>query len=348
MTSASTPDYARWGCRVAVLTIGLLLLGCCWWSGQWMRIAPLRVLSANWPTAQLGKTELLVPGERRAGGVRLAPDGRHMVLGWQAGEQTEYVLWDVVSGQHQALPLVARAWHWLDRNYVAVLGGGYHLLDARDNSILPLEQLPDTAYRKPNGFQVVESLLRSADQVYVLERFGTSSSPFVITQQQSKWLLINLGDSTEFGLTRNELQEALNSIPHTEVPILGWGRPLQTKYRVASPNLQFYMTYENVDQYEERVVIYTRDEQLVASTYKIGWTPYILGWAHDSSGVYYQLQHRTVGGVVPETPIFKLSPLTEEEARWALVRTILTWIAVAVLAVGVGWWWWRRRRRITR
>jgi hypothetical protein len=344
MHNAGTSDPVRWGCRIAVLTIGVLLLGCCAWSGQWMRIAPLRVLSANWPTAQLGKTELLVPGERRAGGVKLAPDGRHMVLGWQAGARIEYLLWDLATGQRQPLPLVANTWHWLDRNYVAVVGGGYHLLDARDGSILTLEQLPDTAYRKPNGFQVVEARLRSADQVYVLERFGTSSSPFVITQQQGAWLLINLGDSTEFGFTRDELQEALNTIPHTDVPILGWGRPPQTKQRIYSPNRQFYMTRENVDQYERRVVIYTRDEQLVASTYKTGWASYILGWAHDSSGVYYQLQHRTVGGVVPETPIFKLSPLTEEQARWAPVWAVGPWV-LALAVVGLVWW---RRRRMTR
>ena len=265
-----------------------------------------------------------------------------MVFAWQANAKREYVLWDLATSQHQALPLVARAWHWLDRNYVAVLGGGYHLLDARDNSILPLEQLPDTAYRKPNGFQVVESLLRSADQVYVLERFGTSSSPFVITQQQSKWLLINLGDSTEFGLTRDELQEALNTIPHTEVPILGWGRPQQTNQRIYSFNRQFYMTRENVDQNERRVVIYTRDDQLVASTYQTGWAPYILGWAHDSSGVYFQLQYRAVGGEVPETPIFKLLPLTEEEARWAPVWAAGPWVVGLAVVVGAVAWWWRR------
>jgi hypothetical protein len=348
MTSANTSHHIKWGRWIGLLVLSLLL-GCCWWgSGLWTLFPPLQSLWIDGSSAQVGKVELLVPGARRAGGVRLAPDGRHMVLGWRAGEQVEYVLWDLSTGQHQTLSLVASTWHWLDRNYVAVLGGGYHLLDARDGSILPLERLPDAAYRKPNGFQVVEARLRSAAQVYALERFGTSSSPFVITQQQGKWLLINLGDSTEFGLTRDELQEALNSIPHTEVPILGWGRPPQTNQRIYSFNRQFYMTFENVDHYERRVVIYTRDEQLVASTYQTGWAPYILGWAHDSSGVYFQLQYRAIGGEVPETPIFKLLPLTEEEARWAQTRTILTWVVVAGLAVGAVWWWWRRRRRMTR
>jgi hypothetical protein len=312
-----------------------------------MQIAPLRVLSANWPSAQLGKTELLVPGERRAGGVKLAPDGRHMVLGWQANGQTEYVLWDLTTGQRQTLNLTVQDWHWLDRQYVAgVGGGGYWLVDGNNGITTALPRFPNESYQKPGGIVVVKSILEAANQIYILEAFGGGSGYKVIVLGPKQWYVFNLGYGDDLGLTRDELLAVLNAIPHTKVPTLGWGRPPQTKQRIYSPNRQFYMTYENVDQYERRVVIYTRDEQLVASTYKTGWASYILGWAHDSSGVYFQLQHRTIGGEVPETPIFKLSPLTEEEARWALVRTILTWIAVAVLAVGAGWWW--RRRRMTR
>jgi hypothetical protein len=312
-----------------------------------MQIAPLRVLSANWPSAQLGKTELLVPGERRAGGVKLAPGGQRMVLGWQSGDAVEYVLWDLATGQHQPLPLVANDWRWLDRNYVLSIGpGGYHLLDARDANVHPLEPFPETEYKYIGGFDIVLSQLRDADIVYLLESFGGTSAYKVLTHTQEQWSLFELGYGEDFGLTRDELQAALNTIPHTEVPIYGWGAPPQTDQRIYSPNRQFYMTRENVDQYERRVVIYTRDEQLVASTYKTGWAPYILGWAHDSSGVYFQLRHRTIGGEVPETPIFKLSPLTEEEARWAPVWAIGPWVLGLAVVAGAGWWW--RRRRMTR
>ncbi|HEY3229938.1 MAG TPA: hypothetical protein VGJ87_12010 [Roseiflexaceae bacterium] len=94
-------------------------------------------------------------------------------------------------------------------------------------------------------------------------------------------------------------------------------------------------------------MIYTRDGERVAQAYKAGWTPVILGWAHDGSGVYFQMfiSGDAASVLVPYQPIFKLSPLTPEEARWALAKTIAIWAALIGVPVGVGWWLWRRRRR---
>lgn len=60
------------------------------------------------------------------------------------------------------------------------------------------------------------------------------------------------------------------------------------------------------------VLIYRRDGTLVAEAAKTGWAPRVMGWAHDSSGVYFQLliSGGAASMLVPYEPIFKLSPLT--------------------------------------
>jgi hypothetical protein len=95
------------------------------------------------------------------------------------------------------------------------------------------------------------------------------------------------------------------------------------------------------------VAIYTRDGERVAQAYKAGWNPVILGWAHDGSGVYFQLfiSGGAASVLVPYRPIFKLSPQTPEEARWALVKSIALWGGGSAVVLGGGWWLWRRRRR---
>jgi hypothetical protein len=69
------------------------------------------------------------------------------------------------------------------------------------------------------------------------------------------------------------------------------------------------------------VLIYTREGQLVAEAGKTGWSPRLLGWAYDSSGMYFQMliNGGAASMLVPYELIFKLSPLSESEARWALV-----------------------------
>ncbi|HID62554.1 MAG TPA: hypothetical protein EYP49_07410, partial [Anaerolineae bacterium] len=69
------------------------------------------------------------------------------------------------------------------------------------------------------------------------------------------------------------------------------------------------------------MAIYTRDGKPVAEAYKVGWSPSILGWAPDSSGVYFEMSasQDVVSSLAPYEPLFKLSPLTEEEARRAAI-----------------------------
>jgi hypothetical protein len=324
----------------------LLLISCCWWGQLWRALPPLRALWANSLTPALGQVEVLAPGQLEISTVKRAPDGRHLVMGWVKKGDDALEVWDVASGQRQPIQLLAYDWRWLNATYIAMIGGGsYWVVDARDASMTEVTPFPEADYKKPGGIVVVETVLRAADQVYILETFGSGAGYKVITQSPEQWHVFNVGYGDDLDITRAELETALNAIPHTEVPILGWGGVPQTNQRVYSPNRQFYMTRENVDQSERRVVIYTRDGVLVASAHKAGWFPYVSGWAHDSSGVYFQLHYQKAMFVaVPETPIFKLSPLTPEEQRWAEVKRSVTWAAVGAVVAGGGWWLWRRRR----
>jgi hypothetical protein len=116
---------------------------------------------------------------------------------------------------------------------------------------------------------------------------------------------------------------------------------------IYSPDGRFYTQLSQGKN--AHVLIFTREGQLVAETYKPSWSPRMMGWAYDSSGVYFQML--ISGGAasvfVPDEPIFKLSPLTAEEARSAPVSTTLMWggCIAAIAVAGWLWWCWRRRRR---
>jgi hypothetical protein len=85
----------------------------------------------------------------------------------------------------------------------------------------------------------------------------------------------------------------------------------------------------------------------VAQAAKTGWYPYLLGWTHDSSGIYVQMKISGSAAAVaaPYQPIFKLSPLTPEEERWEFVKRIGGWVVGVAMVVGFGWWLWRRWRQ---
>jgi hypothetical protein len=83
-------------------------------------------------------------------------------------------------------------------------------------------------------------------------------------------------------------------------------------------------------------------------TLEQGWDPYVLGWAHDGSGVYV---HFIVSGLaaqvlIPYMPLFKLSPISAAEERWRLATGIAVWLAGLAAVGGAGWWYLRRRRRV--
>ena len=186
------------------------------------------------------------------------------------------------------------------------------------------------------GLVQSETRWRTADWVYVLQNFGFSGSTVFTFEHGQPYVYVNFGSTQDLAPLRSD-------IPHKQIGQYcnnpPEGAPLY------SPDGQLYMQLSSGKN--AHVLIYRRDGTLVAEAAKTGWAPRVMGWAHDSSGVYFQLliSGGAASMLVPYEPIFKLSPLTPEEARWAPVWTVGPWALGIAVVAGVGGWWWRRRRR---
>ena len=91
-----------------------------------------------------------------------------------------------------------------------------------------------------------------------------------------------------------------------------------------------------------------REGELLAEAYKAGWDPYVLGWAHDGSGVYFKtiISGGAAQVLVPYSSLFKLTPTSAAEERWRLAMVIAAWLAGLAAVGGAGWWYLRRRGQV--
>jgi LPXTG-motif cell wall-anchored protein len=181
-----------------------------------------------------------------------------------------------------------------------------------------------------------------ADHVYIMDNFDISGYTVIILEHEQPFVHRIPGSIQENIATVESLTK---DIPHVRIPDLCDRAPERT--HIFSPDGQYYAIVPNGSHPPVR--IYTRDGQLVAQARKSGWFPIILGWAHDSSGLYFQtkIDGSAASMLSPYQPIFKLSPLTPEEQRSALLWSAATWAGGIGVVGGAGWWLWRRRRRNT-
>ncbi len=335
----------KWIRRLPVVALVILVVGaCCYWSGVWWYVPPLAQMWANHLDRVKGKAELLGPAQWYGGGGELSPDGRKMVIRRKRRGQKEFLMWNLVTGEQHLLDIQHASWLlWLNADQFVVFDTGpdeYYLVDARDVTIVSATIFPEEQYKQPGGLERVQSLWREADQVYVVDTLGMAGYTIITLEHGQPYVY------RAFGIPDNEVEALIDDIPHVDVPLLGWGRPTLTNERVYSPDGRFY-TARVPAGWVESVVIYTRDGKLVARAYKGGWQPSILGWAHDSSGVYFEMgiSGSSAACLVPYKPLFKLSPFTEAEARWAMVWRVGKWTGV-LAALGIGWWLWKRRRAV--
>jgi hypothetical protein len=321
----------RWGWW---LLAGLLLLGCCVWGGlgAWL-FAPLTPFLANRLSYVQGKAEVIAPAQWRPGGI-LSPNGRYMVMGWNRNGSHERFVWDLTSGAQHPFQLGGGGLCWLNPEQFAILDSAtnsYFLIHAPDATIMPATLIIPWKH----GISQTKERWQAAEQLYVLTNFLYSGSTVVSIEQGQPYVYINL-DSTQ------DLDPLFQDIPHVRIPEYCNNPPEGVP--VYSPDGRFYTQLSKGES--AHVLIYTREGELVAEASKTGWNPRLMGWAHDSSGVYFQMliSGGAASTLVPYQPIFKLSPLTEEEARWAWVWTILPWI-IGLALVAIGGWLWQRRKR---
>lgn len=100
--------------RIGLALVGLLLAGCCFWSGlgAWF-FAPLTPLWANHVDEVRGKIGLVVPAQSGATTGHLSPDGRQMILGWTREEQQEWVVLDLTTNVSRPFARQTSALCWL-------------------------------------------------------------------------------------------------------------------------------------------------------------------------------------------------------------------------------------------
>jgi hypothetical protein len=252
-------------------------------------------------------------------------------------DQVQIVVWDLASNQQRTLDQYTTYIRWIDAEHLVIIGEEYQILNVLEWSTQPLI---DQQQERGNALSLeqLETQVRDANQSYLFDGFAGASSYVLILRTQAQWSLYNLGYGEYIGVTRQALEHWLTHMPLIHVPQLGWGRVNLTNERVYAPNGQYYTTREGAKG-DARVVIYTREGVKVAEAAKGGWGPDIVGWAHDSSGVYFQqwISGSSATVLMSAKPLFKLSPLTPEEARWAAVQQVATWGGALLALGGVGY-----------
>jgi hypothetical protein len=331
--------------RIGLTLAGLVLAGCCFWSGlgAWL-FAPLTPFLANRLSYSQGKAEVIAPAQWQPGGGKMSSDGRYMMLSWTKNGPREHFVWDLVTAKQYPSSINIDSMCWVDAEKFVVRDSAsekYYLVQAQNavprmaTRINPREQFLQT-----KNLPVLQARWASADQIYVLENFGVSGDTVLTLEQGQPYVYRDFGTG---GDSVTIVDQLTHDLPHVTIPS-PCNHPPEGR-DVYSPDGRYYYRLSMGDN--AHILIYNRERELVAEAAKNGWTPRMLGWAHDSSGVYFQML--IAGGaasmLVPYQPIFKLSPLTPEEEQSALIWRIGTWAGGIGVVGGVGWWLWRRKRR---
>lgn len=207
-------------------------------------------------------------------------------------------------------------------------------------SIVQATIISEEQFKKLGELDQLRASLKMTGYVYVMNNFDISGYT-VITLEHEQAFVYHIPGSIQENIAI--VESLVKDIVHVRIPDLCDRAPERTQ--ISSPDGQYYAIVPNGSNPPVR--IYTRDGQLVAHARKSGWFAIILGWASDSSGIYFQtkINGSAASQIAPYQPIFKLSPLTPEEERSALVWSVTRWALGIGVAGGLGWWLWRRKRR---
>jgi len=139
--------------------------------------------------------------------------------------------------------------------------------------------------------------LSQADQVYAVLGMGSPShSVFALGQEPP---MIYRFRGRYFPDEERAILAAIPGVVFLEPPIV------DSTHKFYSHDGQLY-----ADTRGGRARIYSAGGEVLAEAHKPGWTPGIVGWAADDSGVYLRMRIKGSSAQVetPQTPLFKLSP----------------------------------------
>jgi hypothetical protein len=231
-----------------------------------------------------GQVELIVPAQRHLGTARVSPGGHWMTVGGK-------LLIDLVTGSEREFTIDSTTLRWLEDDFFI---SGPYLYHALDLTITALE-----SYR---GEEHIE-LFRGAETVYEL----TGSGVVLVSTDPAYPYWVATGLSTQ------ETEAALGDIPYATVTPYGqWGL-LFGGGQAPSPDGRYYVPSRCPIPVEPHVgggvcIFDAAKEEMVAAADKAVRHLKFVGWAYDSSGIYFQSMAATdvENAYFPEMPIYKL------------------------------------------
>jgi hypothetical protein len=298
---------------------------------------PFSYANANRLTTATGHTELVVPAEEHPGG-SLSTDGRYMLTGRTIGGQRERVVWDLATDQRYPYTLPSDDTCWVSPTQFAAfqLANQYYLVDAVGAIVHPVTLVqPYQTYGAQAGERIRERL-RQADAVYFIEIFGYSGG--VVLAIEDGAVFAYNGTDPPPGTTLHPV-DLIEGVPHIRIPEPCTNPPFTRQ--LFSPDGRYYVA--GIEHPGDSVRVYTKDGQLVAEARKAGWTPMLLGWRYDSSGVYFTMLIRggAAASAMPAQPIFLLGPPRPADGQGRIIVTVGVLLLAACGAAA--WWYWRRR-----
>lgn len=298
-------------------------------------IVPTTSWYANFVWNYTGTLEVIVPAQWSPGGGTLSPGGRYMQLSWERTATREPIVWDLETNIPYVQRVRASASCWLTDHTFLLYDPGeerYYVVQAR--GVVPMEaQVVGGRFVTPPPEEqaVIRARWKSAEQLYLIRGLGNSGNT-VLTIEAGHPYIYLIGAGNDNNTLVEQLTAGISPIVFDRP---SWTRPeSQQIFASHDGRLQAQVQYDG--QYHLR--IFTPEGQVLAEVSKIGWYTDPIGWAADNSGVYFRMTNAL------HQPIFKLSVLTPEEARWQTVWRWLGWGGAATL-VAAGAAWWRRRRR---
>ena len=299
----------------------------------------------TWLGVPRGRLDVIAPGQWYPSGGKLSPDGRRMLLGWTRNGTHEAFILDLATGVR--IPFSTQlSGCWISADQIAGLGNSdttYYVIDAHTGQSTRLGSVLDPKSAAPKWLlplpqitvDALRARLEAAIRITAINAF-VNGGYTLFTEEHD-------GQHVYFGFPNADVKAILDTVPHTLLNSACNMPPYDPP--LVSPDGRYYARVGYGPRNWLR--IYNQNGEVVVEANKAGWTFRWMGWASDSSGMYFftESQASMLTNHAPYSPVFKLSVLTPEEERAAAIWQGVWWAAaIAVLAAGV-WWWWRRRAR---